>query len=443
MLQEGDFKGLVQALDDGLPVNLVSHGDVPLFEHVLYAIEARNRKEGQVDVPSPPEDLVDAFLRSGLTKGTIYEGTSTHVQMAVHYGQWALALRLLEEGFKPEAPGQSALVGMTVGRLLRALTRGLDEWDREEDQELDQKDPQSVAPDPLMSGNVHAFPSSRMRPALHKEKEEGAPSQGAEPPAPNSAKGGLIIEDSPAERELLITVVKALVGAGASMDVRVPMDHLANQSKSSKSFPPLMHAIYHLDGAMVEAMVRAGADLHARPDDLPYRPLELAITRGSSALVESLIAAGAPLTPDPSLEGQAQHLAHPLVLCVRMGLPHLIEPVAQALTEEDRKQYGLISMHVAASQGDIACMRAVRLQGIPYNAPTSLNGFKPIHQAAFAGNEEALAFLLRRGEGWDSATESGLTAKDILSSHHPHLLKRFGMDSPTNVHTLFGRKPRP
>lgn len=437
MLQEGDFKGLEKALDNGLPVNLESHGDVPLFEHVLYAIEARNRKEGRVDVPPPPKELVDAFLRNGLAKGSVYDGASTHVLLAAHYGQWELVQRLMDEGFEVEVPGQSALVSMTVGRLLRGLTRGLDEWDREDDEALEEE-AQSTAPDPLISGNVHAFPS-RLQPSL--SIKEDSPSTAAS--STQEGGGGILIQDSPAEQIRLNAVVKALVDAGASLEVRVPMDHLDTQAKSSKNFPPLMHAIYHLDGAMVEAMVRAGADLHSRPADLPYRPLELAITRGSVPLVEGLIAAGAPLTPEPSLEGQAQKLAHPLVLCVRMGLPHLIESVSQAMSEEDRKEYGLVAMHVAAANGDIPCMRAVRLQGIPYNAPTSLNGFKPIHQAAFSGNEETLAFLLRRGEQWDSATESGLTAKDILSSHHPHLLERFGMDMPTNVRTLFGRRPKP
>lgn len=436
MLQARDFLSLAKALDDGLPVNLQSHGDVPLFEHVLYAIEARDRKEDRVDVPPPPKELVDAFLRNGLAKGSVYEGASNHVMLAAHYGQWDLVHRLIQEGFEVEVPGQSVLVSMTVGRLLRGLSRGLDEWDKEEVETMEEA--QSRAPDPLVSGNIHAFPSRH--PEAHRDNAENAPDEKKVEQAPQQ---GILVQDSPAEQKRLNAVVKALVEAGASLLVRVPMDHLATQNKSFKHLPPLMHAIYHLDGAMVEAMVRAGADLHLRPEGLPYRPLELAVTRGSTALVEGLISAGAPLTPDPTLEGQAQRLAHPLVLCVRMGLPHLIEPISQAMEKEDRKEYGLVAMHVAASQGDVACMRAIRLQGIPYNVPTSLNGFKPIHQAAFSGNEEALAFLLRRGEKWDSATESGLTAKDILSSHHPHLLERFGMDMPTNVRTLFGRKPRP
>lgn len=420
LLKEGDFEGLARALDNGLPANLEDASGVPLLEHVLDAIESRHRKGYQVDVPSIPESLVDAFIRNGLERGTTRGGVATHVSMASNYGQWDLVMRLLKEGFQVEAPGQSALVSMTEGRLVRALLKGVDEGDAPQEQE-----PQSTAPDPLTSANVHAFPSRRAAPGA----------------SPGADKAGVIIQDAPSEQGRINQVVQALVEAGASLDVGVPVQSERGQSRAG--FTPLMCAIFRLDGAMVEAMVRAGADLTHRPDGFPYRPLELAITRGSTALVESLIAAGAPLTPDPSHEGQAQHLAHPLMLCVRMGLPHLIETIAQAMPEDDRKKYGLMAMHTAAAQGDVACMRAVRLQGIAYNAPTEQNGFQPIHQAAFAGQEDVLSFLLRRGEKWDAASHSGLTAKDILSSHHPHLLERFGMGLPTNVRTLFGRGRKP
>lgn len=433
MLRDENWEGLIDALDNGLPANLEGLGDIPLFEHVLFSIESRPRSPGRVDVPAAPEEVLEAFLRNGLKKEGVYQGHSTHVGIAVNYGQWAWARRLIQEGFPVELPGQSVLAAMSSGRLHRALAKGMSEASEDKPIVGDGSGPSTLAVDPLLGSNVRPFPSS------------APPEEGFDDDAEDSMQTGsaLVFDDTPGERDRLTSMVKDLVAAGASFQARASVDNLLSALESKGQLTPLYHAIYHLDGAMVEALVKAGADLEWRPSDMPYRPLEFAITRGSLDLVEQLIDSGAPVAADPSHEGQAQKLAHPLVLCVRMGLDRLIEPVALAMSKNDLNECGVVAMHIAAANGNIPCMRAVRLMGIPYDAPTQPNGFRPIHQACFAGNEEALAFLLRRGQKWSSTSSSGLTAEDVLGSHHPHLMERFGLSLGGNVRTLFGRKPGP
>ena len=99
-------------------------------------------------------------------------------------------------------------------------------------------------------------------------------------------------------------------------------------------------------------------------------------------------------------------------------------------------------MNAAAAYGEVPVMRALRLQGVPFDVATDTNGFRPMHQAAFAGHADALAFLLRRGQKWDTTSKAGLTARDVLQSHHPELMARFGLEQPSNVTVLFGRKRR-
>lgn len=436
MLERADWAGLIEALDNGLPANLESQGDVPLFEHVLFAFEDKARRPGQVDVPQAPVELLEAFLRNGLNKEGCYRGQATHVSVAVNYGQWAWAHRLLQEGFVVEQPQQSALVAMTAGRLHRALAKGMAQVDPQEGEAT----VGTLAPDPLVGSNVHAFPSAKARsnqpPEPQSSAEEAAISYG-------QRGSSILFEDSDEEQSRINDMVAALIASGARLDVRTPLQDMLGAKESKSHFPPLMHAIYHLDEGMVSAMVAAGADLHARPSDLPYRPLEMAISRGSASLVQRLIDAGAPVGLDPSYEGQAQLLVHPLVLCVRLGLEHLVDTVARAMPQEQVSEFGEVAMHVAAAQGNVSGMRAVRQLGIAYDVSTQGNGFKPIHQAAFTGNEESLAFLLRRGQRWDATSNSGLTPQDILASNHPHMMARFGLSLPSNVRTLFGRKPGP
>ena len=380
--------------------------------------------------------MLEALVRNGLSKEGCYQGQASHVSIAVNYGQWDWAHHLLKEGFPVEGPHQSVLAVMTAGRLQRALSKGMAELDAEEDaQEAQQVG--TTAPDPLLGANVHVFPAWKAKAA---QDQASASNEGQEPVQTGRS---LLFEDSPQEQERINAMAAALVAAGASLEVRTPKDSMLWDEQPQTMFPPLFHAIYHLDDGMVEAIVKAGADLHSRPSDLPYRPLEMAITRGSASLVSKLLSAGAPVSPDPSHDGQAQKLAHPLVLCARMGLAHLIEEVGRALPEDDLKEYGVVAMHIAVANGEIPTMRALRKMGITYDAPTKLNGFRPLHQACFAGQEESIAFLLRRGQKWDTTSTAGLSAKDVLGSHHPHLMERFGLSLGGNVRTLFGRKPGP
>lgn len=435
LIEQSDWEGLIRALDDGLPANLQTQGGVPLLETVLYALEQAP------DSPTPepaPMALLEAFLRAGLTRGTIYDGAATVVSMVVHYGQWQWAHRLLEEGFPAESEAGSALAAMTSGRLHRAIALGQATLGQMEDAAPELPVP---APEPTREtgpgapqGQVVAFPSARSR-----TTEPPTP-----PPAPDPPRGVPLVFDDPGQSGALLAMVKALVAHGAALEKRTPPEaSLWPRRDVATHFTPLLHAIYHLDQGMVRALVAAGADLEKRPEDLPYRPLEMAVMRGSVDIVEDLVAAGAPMDLDQSHAPAVRMMAHPLLLCARMGLPQLVEPLMAALPPDRRQWLGGHAMNAAAAYGVVPVMRALRLQGIPYDVATDTNGFRPMHQAAFAGHVDALAFLLRRGQKWDSRSKAGLTARDVLQSHHPGLLARFGLEPEGNVTALFGRRSRP
>lgn len=398
---------LEQALNNGLPANLVAFGEIPLFEYALAMIESTTRSANALSVPQAPVSLLDAFVGQGLFRDGHYDGQTTAVGMCLHYGQWDWARHLMAQGFPLETDEGSALLCLVDGRLQRAIRP-----------EQEGREP----PASEMGTNVHWLDHSVPAEPVEPEVEDGAP---------------VWMSDTPAEQLVLENLVADLVAAGAKLEFREP------DEEGRLLPPPLMRAILNNDLGCTVALAKAGADLTTRPPDLTGRPLEIAIAAGSKAIVGALLDAGAPMGEDPSLPPEQAIMNRPLVLAARRGLAHLIPILGEALPMEQRQVDGVVAMHFAASSGHVPVMRALRQLGIPYDARSLRGGYTPMHQAASGGHVDAISFLLRRGQKWDLTDEAGLTPEDVLRSKHPGLVAQFGLAPSSNVRMLFAGRSRP
>ncbi len=411
LVESQDWAGLIRALDGGAPANLVSLGDVPLLEHVLVTLEMKNRHPGSVSVAAAPLDLLEAFVRNGLDREGLYEGRATTVSLVLNYGQWAWGEHLLDLGFPAESPGASVFLSLIDGRLQRAVaaspTLGVENGD-------------PLPPDPL----------------LNDELEPNVVQLGGSPAQKEEAVWGLQ-DETPDEQAHIHTLLRRLVKAGADLertDTIAPQPH---------PLTPLFLAISHLDVTLIEGLIKAGANTTAMPPGWNLRPMDFAVQRGSVAVVHTLVASGVPLEGNPALPQEFRDYAHPLVLAAHLGRSTLVDPLIAGLSPSDLAYYGTMAMHKAAASNQVGSMKALRLHNIPYNAQSTA-GTVPLHQAAKLGAEDAIAFLLRRGQPWDRpVNQRGASPGDVLREFHPELAGRFGLSLPDNVKPLFGRRPRP
>lgn len=403
LLQAQDWDGLIQRLDDGMPANLIALGDVPLFEQVLMMLETYNRAPNGASVAPGPLPLLEAFLRHGLNPAGYYQEQATAVSMVVNYGQWAWANRLLDEGFPVEGPQASVFLSMIDGRLQRA-----------------------IAASPSLGVENLELP-----PDLLGDNDPTDAAQSSDPSG--DALWGLQ-DDSPAEQAEIAALVQRLVSLGADVE------RSATVGDKGPPMNPLFLAISHLDVTLIESLLKAGASPMACPSGWNLRPIDWAIQRGSVAVVHALVTNGVPLEGNPALPQGFDLESHPMVMAAHLGRPTLFEPLAAGMTQSDLAFFGTMAMHKAAASGRVNCMQALRLLRIPFNAQSSA-GTVPMHQAARAGQEEVLAFLLRRGQKWEGpANQQGETPADTLLRFHPELGGRFGLSLPDNVRPLFGRR---
>ena len=117
--------------------------------------------------------------------------------------------------------------------------------------------------------------------------------------------------------------------------------------------------------------------------------------------------------------------------------------IAEAMEEPEVDRWGVVAMHFAAAHGHAPALRALRLEGIGYGARSLRGGFTPMHQAASGGHPDTIAFLLRRGQKWDTANDAGMTPADVLRSRHPGLVAQFGLSLGDNVRMIFPGRAKP
>ena len=104
---------------------------------------------------------------------------------------------------------------------------------------------------------------------------------------------------------------------------------------------------------------------------------------------------------------------------------HYKDPLAYATIQAS-------TAHLAAAVGNVAGLQEVVVQGQPDRLhEADPNGWRPIHEAAFAGHRKAVEFLLQHGADVNAATTSGQTPLDLVvmqSNMKSHPIVKFLME---------------
>eukprot|EP00636_Phaeomonas_parva_P003782 CAMPEP_0118851526 /NCGR_PEP_ID=MMETSP1163-20130328/944_1 /TAXON_ID=124430 /ORGANISM="Phaeomonas parva, Strain CCMP2877" /LENGTH=283 /DNA_ID=CAMNT_0006783883 /DNA_START=32 /DNA_END=883 /DNA_ORIENTATION=- len=151
-----------------------------------------------------------------------------------------------------------------------------------------------------------------------------------------------------------------------------------------------------------------GADLDAALSFEEWTPLQLASARGDLAAVDALLAAGA------------------------SAIRRITSPVLPSLTP----------LHLSVRYGHFACMQRLLDAGAEVGA-TDRQGFAALHYAAYAGNADAVRYLLEHGALANARSLNGCTARDIAVKRSMDdcvaLLERFETRAEDYRHEAFRR----
>jgi hypothetical protein len=375
-----DWNQLIDALNNGLPANLMSLGDVSLYERVLSELETSRPDRTTASLQAPLE-LLEAFIQNGLAKGVFQEATMTAVGLACVYGQWLWIPRLIEAGYEIEGPdiGRSSVLHALIdGRYQRSFDFG----DQDDD---------------------------------------------------NSTPVGLPLSvDTTEEFERAAGIVLFLAQQGVRLN-----DLDTDEELEASKLSPLGRAVCVCDEAAVQGLILAGADmtLIQKTEGFSGRPLDLAIMMGSDDTVRLLLGAGAPVDANPAspwLQSNPTR-ALPLCLAASMGRKEIIEDIIGEMDPQDLAQASVRALHLAACCDQLGAFTELLILGVPMDARADPNGFTPMHQAALNGATTVIDFLLEQGVSWNVESTSGVPASATLLQAQPHLAQRYGLQvAPTD-----------
>lgn len=392
MVEGLEWNRLIDALKNGLPANLMSLGDVSLFERVLAELET-SRPDRSTSSLEAPLELLEAFIEAGLDKGVLCEATMTAVGLACIYGQWGWIPRLIEAGFEIEGPkmGKSSILHALIdGRYQRAMDFG-----DHDDGDLDEI--------PV------ALPLS---------------------------------VDTPQEYEKAAAMVLFIAKQGVRLN-----DLDVDEEMGAGKLSPLGRAICVCDDAAVQGLILAEADMTLVQDAEGFsgRALDLAITFGSDETVRMLLGAGAPVDANPGSPWFEKSPARALPLCLAasMGRKEIIEDIIGEMAPEDLEAASARALQLAACCNQLGAFKELLILGVPLQARTEPNGFTALHQAALNGSTSIIDFILEQGVSWDVESSTGVPARATLQQTHPELAARYGLEAQpeSNIRYLGLRRP--
>lgn len=151
---------------------------------------------------------------------------------------------------------------------------------------------------------------------------------------------------------------------------------------------PLHIAAQRWDVAMVELLVRHGADIHQRRRD-GRTPYTLAALHGNQQIADWLLAHGA--------KDELSSLENFVAACARGDQTHAVEMLRAnpGLRGELRREHHLM-MQVPAERGDVAALESMLTCGFDPNAKDN-EAVTALHRASMAGRTEAVRLLLAHG----------------------------------------------
>lgn len=380
MIDQMQWDALRGALENGLPANLLSLGDVSLFERVLAELEM-SRPLGSTAALEGPTALLDAFIEAGLEQGLLPHSAMTAVGMACVYGQWKWARRLARVGFEVERTSHQK------------------------------------------SSTLHALIDGRhQRSVSHLEAGES----------------DAVAIDTAEEFDCARNMVSFLRSVDVDLDVIDTLEDIENSSTT-----PLGRAICMFDNAVIQGLLLAGANLDAKQtiDEFSGRPLDLAILMGDEEAVKLILGASNQLTPNPY--SKDPNTSHPMCLAAKLGHENMIEEIIGAMDPKDLQDTMNLSFHVAISASRLEVLRALYLLGAPVDVALSHDGFSPLHRAAMKGDRDVIDFLIESGAKWEQRCDGGVSAGDMLKQSHPQLARRYAIeDQPQSNVVYLGTRPR-
>lgn len=262
-----------------------------------------------------------------------------------------------------------------------------------------------------------------------------------------------------------LTIIKALLGAGAAEDIPAATNGFSMSSQEhvpeEVGMTPLHHAArYSNDGAVIEALLAAGAGAIVNAETgLRYTPLHYAAASNHPGVVKALLHAGAHASATGSDEETPLHFAAesnsayivplltqagadvearssggltPLHYAAHSNSPEVAMALLNASADARARAYqDKTPLHFAAESNGAGVIPLLTQAGADVNARTD-QGFTPLHLAVSRGNLPAAEALLAHGANLHARVDGNSALHLACKARSPELvatLLRHGADA--------------
>lgn len=202
---------------------------------------------------------------------------------------------------------------------------------------------------------------------------------------------------------------KAAAGGGGEAVQYVLGLGFSPSSKSRRGWTPLHTAAKFSHAAVVDLLIRAGADLNPVTEGVQATPLHIAAEKGSATVIAALLSAGA--DPNPKL---ADYGWTPLYYGAEAGNEEIVGLLIRggadvnACSDDQTRP-----LHLAATSGNLNVVSSLLTAGADVHVATSVAGDTPLHIAAKAGNFDMVKLLLASGASPGVVNNRQVTALDM------------------------------